>query len=149
MFFHSWALKAFVPVVWIGNSNVEIRIFQQKPGYSYFMRQKSQYYKCRSLIGGNSIARAVNLCKLRCKKYHFRRIHFCPSLCLQVLFDERERMLHWFSYWFWWHFSVVSRFPWGEGRWTLFDICFYFSVPLLEGRDCLLLFLFFWFFLGG
>lgn len=104
---------------------------------------KSLYCKCRNLIGGSSIAQAVNLCKLRCEKYGFRLIHFCPSLCLQVLFDECERMLHWFSYWFWWHFSVVSRFPWGEGRWTFFDIWFYFSVPLIEGRSCFLFFFFF------
>lgn len=101
---------------------------------------KFLYCKCRNLIGGSSIAQAVNLCKLRCEKYCFRLIHFCPSLCLQVLFDECERMLHWFSYWFWWHFSVVSRFPWGEGRWTFFDIWFYFSVPLAEGRGCFFFF---------
>lgn len=103
---------------------------------------KFLYCKCRNLIGGSSIAQAVNLCKLRCEKYCFRLIHFCPSLYLQVLFDECERMLHWFSYWFWWHFSVVSRFPWGEGRWTFFDIWFYFSVPLAEGRGCFLFFFF-------
>lgn len=113
-------------------------------------RDKSQPCKCRNSIGGNSIAHAVSLCKWRCEKYCFRLIHFCPSLCLQVLFDECERMLHWFSYWFWWHFSVVSRFPRGEGRWTLFDIWFYLSVLPMEGRPCFLLFLsFFFLFFGG
>lgn len=55
-------------------------------------------------------------------------------------------MLHWFPYWFWRHFSVVSRFPWGEGKWTLLDVCFYSSLPPMAGRGCLLLFFFHFFF---
>lgn len=116
-----------------------MHVFQQKPNYSYFETKKKLYYKCKNLSGWKQY-HTCYLCKLRHEKYCFRLIHFCPSLCFQVLFDECERMLHWFSYWFWWHFSVVSRFPWGEGRWTLFEIYCYSSLSAMEGWGCFLSF---------